>query len=135
VVFFLAFFSALEGGRSVSQAMLDNARLLGAGPLDVMQTIRLPLVLQWTFATVPNAVSFGLIVAVTASCRKPWPPAPTLSIVPWSSTSTTPTRWPAPTPPATFSAAQPNRHCHAARNRHESTPSTRAGADDGRYGR
>jgi NitT/TauT family transport system permease protein len=65
VVFFLAFFNALEGGRSVSQAMLDNARLLGARPLDIMQTKRLPVVLQWTFATVPNAVSFGLIVAVT----------------------------------------------------------------------
>ena len=71
----------------------------------------------------------------TASCTKPWPPAPTLSTLPWSSTSTTPTRWPTPTPPATFSAAQPNRHCHPARNRHESTPSTRAGADGGRYGR
>ena len=33
--------------------------------------------------------------------------------------------WP-PTPPATFSAAQPDRHCYAARNRHEGTPSTRA---------
>ena len=33
-------------------------------------------------------------------------------------TSTTPTRWPTPTPPATFSAAQPNRLCHVARNRH-----------------
>jgi NitT/TauT family transport system permease protein len=65
VVFFLAFFNAVEGGRSVSQAMLENARLLGAGPLNVMETVRLPVVLQWTFATVPNAVSFGLIVAVT----------------------------------------------------------------------
>jgi NitT/TauT family transport system permease protein len=65
VVFFLAFFNAVEGGRSVSQAMLENARLLGAGPLNLMQTVRLPVVLQWTFATVPNAVSFGLIVAVT----------------------------------------------------------------------
>jgi hypothetical protein len=34
---------------------------------------------------------------------------PTLSICPWSSTSTTPTRWLTPTPPATFSAAQSNR--------------------------
>ena len=42
--------------------------------------------------------------------------------------------WP-PTPPATFSAAQPDRHCYAARNRHEGTPSTRAGVDGGRYGR
>ena len=45
----------------------------------------------------------------TASCRKPWPPVPTPSTSPWSSTSTTPTRWPTPAPPATFSAAQPNR--------------------------
>jgi integrase len=36
--------------------------------------------------------------------------AATLSTLPWSSTSTTPPRWPTPTPPATFSAAQPNRH-------------------------
>jgi NitT/TauT family transport system permease protein len=64
VVFFLVFFNALEGGRSVSQAMLDNAKLLGADSLDVMRTIRMPLVLQWTFATIPNAISFGLIVAV-----------------------------------------------------------------------
>jgi NitT/TauT family transport system permease protein len=65
VVFFLVFFNALEGGRSVSQAMLDNARLLGADAFDVMRTIRLPVVLNWTFAAVPNAISFGLIVAVT----------------------------------------------------------------------
>jgi hypothetical protein len=35
----------------------------------------------------------------------------------WSSTSTTPARWPMQTPPATFSAAQPNRHRHAAQIR------------------
>ncbi len=40
---------------------------------------------------------------------------------------TTPTRWPTPTPPATFSAAQPNKHPHTARNKHESTPSRRTG--------
>ena len=63
----------------------------------------------------------------TASCRKPWPPAPTLSTLPWSSTSTTPTRWPTQTPPASFSAAQPNRHYHAARHKQESMPSTENG--------
>jgi NitT/TauT family transport system permease protein len=65
VVSFLVFFNALEGGRSVSQSSLDNARLLGAGSVDVMRTIRLPPVLVWTFASLPNAISFGLIVAVT----------------------------------------------------------------------
>ena len=36
---------------------------------------------------------------------------------------------------ATFSAAQPDRHRHATRNKHESTPGTRTDADGGRYGR
>jgi NitT/TauT family transport system permease protein len=65
VVFFLAFFSSFEGGRSVSPAMIDNARLLGASSIGVMATIRLPIVIKWTFAIVPNAISFGLVIAVT----------------------------------------------------------------------
>ncbi len=48
------------------------------------------------------AASLSNTSGVTASCRKLWPPAATLSICPWSSTSTTPTRWPTQTPPATF---------------------------------
>ena len=66
-----------------------------------------------TPASTSRAASPSTTSGTTASCTKPWPPAPTLSICPWSSTSTAPTRWPTPTPPATFSAAQPNRHCHA----------------------
>jgi len=65
VVFFLAFFNAYEGGRSLNQAMLDNASLLGASSLGTMFTIRLPVVIKWTFAVIPNAISFGLVIAVT----------------------------------------------------------------------
>ncbi|MBL7501970.1 ABC transporter permease subunit [Frankia sp. CNm7] len=65
VVFFVGFFNAFEGGRSVKPAVLENARLLGASSWQVMRTIRLPMVLTWTFAAVPNAISFGLIVSVT----------------------------------------------------------------------
>jgi NitT/TauT family transport system permease protein len=65
VVFFLVFFNAFEGGTTLPRAMVDNARLLGASPFEVMRTIRLPRVLSWTFAAVPNAISFGLVVAVT----------------------------------------------------------------------
>ena len=75
-----------------------------------------------TPASTSGAASPSSRSGATASCTKPWPPAPTLSICPWSSTSTAPTRWPTPTRPATFSAAQPNRLCHAARDRHEGTP-------------
>ena len=64
-VFFLAFFNAFEGGISVRQAMLENAVLLGAGRLELMRYVRLPMVAAWTFAAVPNAISFGLVVAVT----------------------------------------------------------------------
>jgi len=65
VVFFVGFFNAFEGGRSIKPAILDSAALLGASSFNVMRSIRLPMVLTWTFAAVPNAISFGLVVAVT----------------------------------------------------------------------
>lgn len=65
VVFFLAFFNAFEGGCSVRQPIIDNALLLGASPRAIMRTIRLPQVLVWTFAIVPNAIAFGVVVATT----------------------------------------------------------------------
>jgi hypothetical protein len=52
------------------------------------------------------AASPSTTSGATASCTKPSPLAPTLSTCPWSSTSTTPTRWPTPTPPATCSPAR-----------------------------
>jgi NitT/TauT family transport system permease protein len=64
IVFFLAFFNAFEGGTKIRQPVIDNARLLGAGSYQIMRTIRLPQALSWTFAAVPNAISFGLIVSV-----------------------------------------------------------------------
>jgi NitT/TauT family transport system permease protein len=65
VVFFIAFFNAFEGGVSIREPLIENAILLGARPFDVMRVIRLPMVLIWTFASIPNAISFGLVVAVT----------------------------------------------------------------------
>jgi NitT/TauT family transport system permease protein len=65
VVFFIGFFNAYEGGITINQAVIDNAKLLGAKPLDVMWSVRRPMVIAWTFAAVPNAISFGLAVAVT----------------------------------------------------------------------
>jgi NitT/TauT family transport system permease protein len=64
-VFFLAFFNAFEGGVSVKQVMIENATLLGAGRLAIMWYVRRPMVVAWTLAAVPNAISFGLVVAVT----------------------------------------------------------------------
>jgi NitT/TauT family transport system permease protein len=64
VVFFIGFFNAFEGGCSASTPMLEDAKLLGASKFEVMRSIRLPLVLTWTFAAVPNAISFGIVIAV-----------------------------------------------------------------------
>lgn len=66
VVTFVIFFNALEGGRSVPAATLQNARLLGAGNAAIMLKVRLPNVLAWTFAALPNAVSFGIVSVLTA---------------------------------------------------------------------
>ena len=66
VVFFLVFYNAFSGAQSVPREKLDNAKLMGATPFEVMRRVRLPYVLVWTFASLPNAVSFGLIAVVTA---------------------------------------------------------------------
>jgi len=66
VVTFIVFFNALQGGRSVSQTVLQNARLLGANRRQIMFRVRFPYVLMWTFAALPNAIAFGLLTVVTA---------------------------------------------------------------------
>jgi NitT/TauT family transport system permease protein len=66
VVAFLAFFNAFEGGRSVPKPVLQNAFVLKAKPWQIMLRVRFPYVLMWTFAVVPNAISFGLLTAVTS---------------------------------------------------------------------
>lgn len=66
IVFFVVFFNAYEGGRSVRPEILENARILGAKPLTTMWQIRRPYTMAWTIASLPNAVSFGLVAVVTA---------------------------------------------------------------------
>jgi NitT/TauT family transport system permease protein len=66
VVFFVVFFNALEGGLSVPLQMIQNARLLGASEWQVMRSVRLPYVLAWTMAALPNAATFSLLAVVTS---------------------------------------------------------------------
>jgi NitT/TauT family transport system permease protein len=65
VVFFLVFFNAYEGGISVPDEMLESARILGAGQFEQLRRIRLPYVLVWVFAQLPNAIAFGLTTIIT----------------------------------------------------------------------
>jgi NitT/TauT family transport system permease protein len=66
VVTFIAFFNALQGGRSVPPQVLQNSMLLGANRRQIMFRVRFPYVLMWTFAAMPNAIAFGLLTVVTS---------------------------------------------------------------------
>ncbi len=66
VVFFVVFFVALEGARSVPAQILQNAQILGASGFQTMRQVRLPYAVAWVFAVLPNAVAFGLLSVVTA---------------------------------------------------------------------
>jgi NitT/TauT family transport system permease protein len=66
IIVFLVFFNAFEGASQIPAAMIANARLLGAGNWAILFAVRGPYALAWTLASVPTAISFGLIGTVTA---------------------------------------------------------------------
>lgn len=66
VVFFLVFFNTYKGGRSVERELLDFCRTLGGSPRQILWRVRVPTAAAWTFAALPNAVSFALIGVVLA---------------------------------------------------------------------
>lgn len=66
VVFFLVFFNTYKGGRSVDQDLIRFCRTLGASPRQILWRVRIPVAASWTFAALPNAISFSLIGVVLA---------------------------------------------------------------------
>ncbi len=66
VVFFLVFFNTYKGGRSVERELLDFCRTLGGSPRQILWGVRIPTAAAWTFASLPNAISFALIGVVLA---------------------------------------------------------------------
>lgn len=51
IVFFVVFFNAYEGARSIPAETLQNARLLGAPPISTIWRVRFPYAAAWTFAS------------------------------------------------------------------------------------
>lgn len=66
VVFFLVFFSAFEGSRSVAYEMTEMMRIFGASRTGIMFRVRLPYAGAWVFVNLPNIISHGLVGVVTA---------------------------------------------------------------------
>lgn len=65
-VFFIVFFNAYKGTVSIDKDLIDYCRTLGARPLQILVSVRAPTALAWTFAALPNAISFSLIAVVLA---------------------------------------------------------------------
>ena len=64
--FFTVFFNAYAGGRQIPPQVIENAAVLGATATQLMRNVRLPFVMAWAFASLPNALSHGLLSTVTA---------------------------------------------------------------------
>jgi NitT/TauT family transport system permease protein len=65
-VFYIIFFNAYEGGRSVDPALISFSKILGAKRRDILFNIRLYNALVWSLAQLPNAASFALLGTITA---------------------------------------------------------------------
>ncbi|MCC6867454.1 MAG: ABC transporter permease [Burkholderiales bacterium] len=66
VVFFLVFFNTYKGGRSVERELIQFCETLGASPRQILWRVSIPTAAAWTFAALPNAISFALIGVVLA---------------------------------------------------------------------
>jgi NitT/TauT family transport system permease protein len=66
ITFFIGFFNAYEGARTVAPQLIQNAVILGASRTKVMLNIRMPYVLAWTIAALPLAATFSLTTVVFA---------------------------------------------------------------------
>jgi NitT/TauT family transport system permease protein len=64
MVFFVVFGNAFQGVREADHAMIANARILGATPLQVTFTVVLPSAMTWIIASLHISFGFGLIGAV-----------------------------------------------------------------------
>jgi NitT/TauT family transport system permease protein len=64
LVFFAVFFNAFQGAREVDKNLIDNARILGAGPRQILTSIVLPSATSWILASLHVAFGFALIGAI-----------------------------------------------------------------------
>ncbi len=66
MVFFLVFFNTYKGANSVEQELVNFCRTLGGRRSQILWRVRIPTAAAWTFAALPNAISFALIGVVLA---------------------------------------------------------------------
>lgn len=66
IVFFLVFFNTYKGSLAVDKELIEFCRTLGGRNRQILWRVRIPYAAAWTFAALPNAVSFALVGTVLA---------------------------------------------------------------------
>ena len=64
LVFFVVFFNAFQGVRSVDRNLVANARILGASRLQVVHHVVFPSAMTWIIASLHVALGFSIIGAI-----------------------------------------------------------------------
>lgn len=64
LVFFVVFFNAFEGVRSVDRNFISNARILGASRIQVVRHVIFPSAMTWIIASLHVALGFSIIGAI-----------------------------------------------------------------------
>lgn len=64
LVFFIVFFNVYQGVKEVSPVVLANARMLGAGPRQLLRHVYLPSATSWVFSSLHTSVGLAFVGAV-----------------------------------------------------------------------
>jgi NitT/TauT family transport system permease protein len=64
MVFFVVFANAFQGVREADRAMIANAQILGASPLQITTSVIIPSALSWILASLHVSFGFALVGAV-----------------------------------------------------------------------
>jgi NitT/TauT family transport system permease protein len=64
LVFFIVFFNVYQGVKEVSPVVLNNARMLGASPRQLLRTVYVPSAMSWVFSSLHTSVGMAFVGAV-----------------------------------------------------------------------
>jgi NitT/TauT family transport system permease protein len=64
LVFFVVFFNAFQGARDVDETVIANARILGAGRVQIITNVVVPSALTWIIASLHTSFGFAIVGAV-----------------------------------------------------------------------
>jgi NitT/TauT family transport system permease protein len=64
LVFFIVFFNVYQGVKEVSPVVLASARMLGAGPRQLLRDVYLPSATSWVFSSLHTSVGLAFVGAI-----------------------------------------------------------------------